>query len=73
MYQILAYLAQVHTLPQCQATLSVEHGLVELGAEANEDSMDITLVPLAHCPSEVSPTIYHDDQNTSLFMSRKWC
>ena len=58
MYQILAYLARLlHTLPPFQTMLSVEHGLVELGAEANEDSMDITLAPLAHCPWEVSPAI----------------
>lgn len=58
MYQILAYLAQLlHILPPFQTTLSVEHGLVELGAEANEDSRDITPAPLAHCPWEVSPAI----------------
>jgi hypothetical protein len=33
--------------------LSVELGLAELGGEANEDSEDITLVPLVDCSWEL--------------------
>lgn len=66
----MAYWVQLlHNLLPFQTMLSVEHELVEPGAEAGEDSMGIILAPLADCPWEVLPTIKHHSKNYILYMN----